>query len=178
LILLATIAAAHPNGKAAAASEVLHHRLRAARAIRVDAALFAAETAINSRHPPPKGGCGRRAGAGSIIGRRQHFGSQGDEIMGPGRKIASGLLLGAGLLLAAFAGGPAVAQDEDFCRAYAYQALDAAKGHYDSQCGGDENGRYSLDVGFHYSTCMGWGGEAMKWAARETNIRSQAFYNC
>ena len=95
-----------------------------------------------------------------------------------GRKIISGLLVCAGLLLAAFAAGPAQAQDEDFCRAYSYAAIEAAKAHFTNQCGGDENGRYSLDLGFHYNTCMGWGGEAMKWATRETNIRSQAFYNC
>ncbi len=81
------------------------------------------------------------------------------------------------LLVAGYSGG-ALAQNEDFCRVYAYEALDAAKAHYDSQCGGDENGRYSLDLAFHFNACMGWGGEALKWASSETNIRSHAFYQC
>jgi hypothetical protein len=74
--------------------------------------------------------------------------------------------------------GSAPAQDEDFCRAYAAATVEAAKLHYTNQCGGDENGRYSLEESFHYDWCRGLGADAMKWAVRETNIRAQNWYNC
>jgi hypothetical protein len=94
-----------------------------------------------------------------------------------GQRIVAGLLVGAGLLMAAFAGGPALAQDDDFCTTYAYEALEASKQHRDNQCGGDLT-NYSLNEADHYRICMSWGAEAMKYATQATNTRAQDFYNC
>jgi hypothetical protein len=91
-------------------------------------------------------------------------------------RIVLGLLAGAGLL-AAFSTSSALAQDEEFCRTYAYEAVEAAKQHRNSQCGGDLT-KYSLNEADHYRVCMYWGADAMKYATRETNTRAQEFYNC
>mgnify|MGYP000521767591 CR=1 FL=1 len=93
-----------------------------------------------------------------------------------GTRIAASLLVCAGLLTA-FSMSPAIAQDEDFCRTYAYEALEASKQYRDSQCGGDLT-KYSLNEADHYNVCMSWGAEAQKYASQSTNARAQEFYNC
>src|SRR5687768_10886722 len=98
-----------------------------------------------------------------------------------GSETKMGKLILAAMAFVGLAGmaGAALAQaEEDFCRAYAAATVEAAKLHYTNQCGGDENGRYSLDESFHYNWCKGLAAGDVKWAIRETNTRAQNWYNC